>query len=136
MLRPCFIGPFTVLDKKGLAYMLDLPCKMQTYPVFYVSLLKPYLDPSLADDEALAPKGLALPQVEKPSREDPVVLQDAPPGHEDHVITHRRRVEIHRPLPALFDEQGDQKYHAEQILQRLRLDDQYQYLVQWRGYPE
>ncbi|KAG3109410.1 hypothetical protein PI124_g11453 [Phytophthora idaei] len=33
-----FIGPFKVVAKKGLAYTLDLPKKMRTYPVFYIGL--------------------------------------------------------------------------------------------------
>ena len=41
-LRPRFIGPFTVVAKKGLAYTLNLPRKLRTHPVFYVGLLKPY----------------------------------------------------------------------------------------------
>ena len=40
-LCPRFIGPFTVMAKKGLAYTLNLPHKLRTYPVFYVGLLKP-----------------------------------------------------------------------------------------------
>ena len=34
--RPRFIGPFTVVTKKGLAYTLNLPRKLRTHPVFYV----------------------------------------------------------------------------------------------------
>ena len=33
-LRPRFIGPFTVIAKKGLAYTLNLPRKLRTHPVF------------------------------------------------------------------------------------------------------
>ncbi|GMF53953.1 unnamed protein product [Phytophthora fragariaefolia] len=44
--RPRFIGPFKVVAKKGLAYTLNLPKKMRTHPVFYVGLLKTYLDPA------------------------------------------------------------------------------------------
>ena len=45
-LRPRFIGPFEIVFKKGLAYTLDLPCKLRTHPMFYVGMLKPYRDPS------------------------------------------------------------------------------------------
>ena len=38
-LRPRYIGPFTVVAKKGLAYTLNLPRKLRTQPVFYVGLL-------------------------------------------------------------------------------------------------
>ena len=33
-LRPRFIGPFTIVSKKGLAYTLTLPRKLRTHPVF------------------------------------------------------------------------------------------------------
>jgi hypothetical protein len=61
-LRPRFVGPFTVVAKKGLAYTLNLPKKMRTHPVFYVGLLKPYRDP-----EPEGPQGLA-PEVAEPQR--------------------------------------------------------------------
>ncbi|OWZ06237.1 hypothetical protein PHMEG_00021537 [Phytophthora megakarya] len=54
-LRPRFIGPFTVVTKKGLAYTLTLPKKMRAHPVFYVGLLTPYHDPSQVSSEELAP---------------------------------------------------------------------------------
>ncbi|OWZ13178.1 Pol Polyprotein [Phytophthora megakarya] len=54
-ISPRFIGPFTVVAKKGLAYTLNLPSKMRTHPVFYVGLLKPYRDPSCVSSEELAP---------------------------------------------------------------------------------
>ncbi|KAG3082666.1 hypothetical protein PI124_g19668 [Phytophthora idaei] len=54
-LRSRFIGQFKVVDKKGLAYTLNLPKKMRTHPVFYVGLLKPYRDPARVSAEALAP---------------------------------------------------------------------------------
>ncbi|OWZ04387.1 hypothetical protein PHMEG_00023716 [Phytophthora megakarya] len=54
-LHPRFIGPFTVVAKKGMAYTLDLPSKMQTHPVFYVGLVKPYRDSNYVSSEELAP---------------------------------------------------------------------------------
>jgi hypothetical protein len=60
-LRPRFVGPFTVVAKKGLAYTLNLPKKMRTHPVFYVSLLKPYRDPEQEGSQGLAPE-VAEPQ--------------------------------------------------------------------------
>ena len=56
-LRPRFIGPFTVIAKKGLAYTLNLPRKLRTHPVFYVGLLKPYHDLSLVDQKTPASEG-------------------------------------------------------------------------------
>ncbi|OWZ13300.1 Pol Polyprotein [Phytophthora megakarya] len=44
-LRPRFIGPFTVVAKKGLAYTLSLPSKMRTHPVFYVAYLSRIMTP-------------------------------------------------------------------------------------------
>ena len=64
-LLPLFIGPFTVVAKKGLAYTLSLPRKSRTHPRFYVGLLKPYRDPSHANLEALAPQNSALPSAAK-----------------------------------------------------------------------
>jgi len=61
-LRPRFVGPFTVMAKKGLAYTLNLPKKMRTHPVFYVGLLKPY-----REQEQEGPQGLA-PEVAEPQR--------------------------------------------------------------------
>ena len=62
-LRPRFIGPFTVVAKKGLAYTLNLSSKLRTHPVFYVGLLKPYRDPSHVDLKALAPRQAVVPQI-------------------------------------------------------------------------
>ncbi|KAG4243885.1 hypothetical protein PC116_g8256 [Phytophthora cactorum] len=41
-LAPCFIGPFTVLERHGNAYTLDIPSSMRLHPTFYVGRLKPY----------------------------------------------------------------------------------------------
>ncbi|KAG3232531.1 hypothetical protein PI124_g22385 [Phytophthora idaei] len=41
-LAPRFIGPFTVLERHGNAYTLDIPSSMRLYPTFYVGRLKPY----------------------------------------------------------------------------------------------
>ena len=62
-LRPRFIRPFTVVDNKGFAYILNLPQKLRTHPVFYVGLLKPYRNSSQVDREALTPRKSALPYV-------------------------------------------------------------------------
>ncbi|KAG3044806.1 hypothetical protein PC121_g21689 [Phytophthora cactorum] len=35
-LAPCFIGPFTVLERHGNAYTLDIPSSMRLHPTFYV----------------------------------------------------------------------------------------------------
>ncbi|KAG3107285.1 hypothetical protein PI125_g12887 [Phytophthora idaei] len=41
-LAPRFIGPFTVLERHGNAYTLDIPSSMRLHPTFYVGRLKPY----------------------------------------------------------------------------------------------
>ncbi|KAG4224504.1 hypothetical protein PC116_g27040 [Phytophthora cactorum] len=41
-LAPRFIGPFTVLERHGNAYTLDIPSSMRFHPTFYVGRLKPY----------------------------------------------------------------------------------------------
>ena len=38
-----------------MAYRLDLPASLQVHPVFHVSLLRPYLKPSVFPDRQLAP---------------------------------------------------------------------------------
>ncbi|KAG3045913.1 hypothetical protein PI125_g27039 [Phytophthora idaei] len=41
-LAPRFIGPFTVLERHGNAYTLDIPSSMRLHPTLYVGRLKPY----------------------------------------------------------------------------------------------
>ena len=41
-LLPRFIGPFTVLSKKGNAYTIDIPSYLRLHPTFYVGRLKRY----------------------------------------------------------------------------------------------
>jgi hypothetical protein len=126
-LRPRFVGPFTVVAKKGLAYTLNLPKKMRTHPVFYVGLLKPYHDPSHVSSDELAPRvrqsqDLAVPEATQPSLEE----SSTPSG--------RSRTQD-RPPAALLDEQGDLHYHVEWLLARRLCQGQNQYLVKWRGIP-
>ena len=46
-LKPRWIGPFQIVEKKSsLVYRLRLPDNMGIHPVFHVSLLKPYKQPS------------------------------------------------------------------------------------------
>ena len=61
-LHPRFVGPFTVVAKKFLAYTLNLPRKMSTHPVFYVDMLESYQDPRHVNVEALQLRESALPQ--------------------------------------------------------------------------
>ncbi|KAG2773273.1 hypothetical protein PC129_g22513 [Phytophthora cactorum] len=41
-LAPRFIGPFTILERYGNAYTLDIPSSMWLHPTLYVGRLKPY----------------------------------------------------------------------------------------------
>ncbi|KAG3066538.1 hypothetical protein PC122_g17755 [Phytophthora cactorum] len=41
-LAPRFTGPFTMLERHGNAYTLDMPSSMRLHPTFYVGRLKPY----------------------------------------------------------------------------------------------
>ncbi|KAG3135403.1 hypothetical protein PI126_g18270 [Phytophthora idaei] len=41
-LAPRFVGSFTVLERHGNAYTLDIPSRMRLHPTFYVGRLKPY----------------------------------------------------------------------------------------------
>ncbi|POM73037.1 Hypothetical protein PHPALM_10156, partial [Phytophthora palmivora] len=59
-LAPRFIGPFTVLERHGNAYTLDLPSNMRLHPTFYVGRLKPYLQPeSPSSGDSSVTRGLA-----------------------------------------------------------------------------
>jgi hypothetical protein len=49
-LAPRFIGPFTVLARRGTAYTLDIPSSMRLHPTFYVGRLKAYHQWSNAED--------------------------------------------------------------------------------------
>ncbi|CCI50318.1 unnamed protein product [Albugo candida] len=159
-LRPRFIGTFTVMAKKGLAYTLNLPRKLRTHSGFYVGLLKPYRDPSHVDFGALAPRHLALPQAaaseqgcqdeaqpgseHAPTPEGESVPRQAydgsnPKSREDTSLREpdsSGHPPIQRPPPALLDKQGNLHFHVEKVLARRRRHGQNQYLTKWRGYPE
>ena len=68
-LRSRFIGTFTVVSKKGLAYTLNLSCRLLKHPVFYGGLLEQYQDPSHVDPEALSPRKLALTPPAHPNQD-------------------------------------------------------------------
>ena len=157
---PRFIGPFTVIAKKGLAYKLNLPRNLRTHPVFYVGLLKPYRDPSQVNLEALAPTVRAVPRIAASEQASPVEPRsgtaDAPTPAGDPTSRQSRigsypeslgeipprgpifgaPPPVHRPPPTLLDEQGNRQFHVEKLLKRRRRHGHDQYLVKWRGYPE
>ncbi|OWY96205.1 hypothetical protein PHMEG_00033585, partial [Phytophthora megakarya] len=45
LLAPRLIGPFTVAERHGNAYTLELPSDTRIHPTFYVGRLKPYVQP-------------------------------------------------------------------------------------------
>ena len=155
-----FIGQFTVVAKKGLAYTLNLPRKLRTHPVFYVGFLKQCREPPHVNLEALALRHVALPsvvaselerQVEPPSGFDPTLAPEGklvsrrarsrsylrPRG--DRLLRDAApqiRPSVYRPPPTLLDEQGNRRFHVERLLKQWRRQGQYQNMVKWRGYPE
>ena len=54
-LLPKYIGPFRVLHRKGNAYTIELPRKMQTHPTFYVGRLRPYCQYELSTSDEDSP---------------------------------------------------------------------------------
>lgn len=80
-LCPRYIIPFKVVAKKGLAYTLDIPKRMQTHAVFYVGLLKPYHDPDRVNAEALAPRHETKA---RPFEVDPTTDSVVDSGHAVH----------------------------------------------------
>ena len=53
---PRFIGPFTVVTEKGLAYTLNLSRKLNTHPIISVDMLKLYVDWNNVNVETLVSK--------------------------------------------------------------------------------
>ena len=122
-LRPRFVRPFTVVTKKSLAYTLNLPYKLRTLSVC-VSMMKPYRNPSHVNVETLPLRALTYKlgrQDDHPSVNADVTASAAasvpPPScsesdkksHGDvssREATQRALAPIHRPPPALLDEQG------------------------------
>ncbi|OWY91906.1 Pol Polyprotein [Phytophthora megakarya] len=70
-LAPRFIRPFTVAERHGSAYTLELPSDMRLHPTFYVGRLKPYMQPesSSRDGSPTTTRGAtsASPQASSPS---------------------------------------------------------------------
>ncbi|KAG3000865.1 hypothetical protein PC120_g20626 [Phytophthora cactorum] len=74
-LAPRFIGPFTVPERHGNAYTLNIPSSMRIHPIFYVGRLKPYtqhepsnLDGSQRTTKRCEPASRARQHVREASR--------------------------------------------------------------------
>ncbi|KAI9906474.1 hypothetical protein PsorP6_002840 [Peronosclerospora sorghi] len=164
-LRTRFVGPFKVLDRKGLSYTLEIPKVMRTHPTFYVGMLKPYQSPEAGplSEEGEKPDRRKLQQVgtsptgliyepEAPQRESlerqaaPRCVHShsprcgVPPEHlgcEDCAdhIARGSHAAIARPPPPVLDTEGTPHYHVERLMARRHHRGETQYLAKWKGYP-
>jgi hypothetical protein len=76
-----FLGPFPIIQKiSPVAYKLELPETLKIHPVFHVSLLRPYQNPSQFPDRP--PTNLPPP---------PVTVNDIPEYEVEHILDHRTR---------------------------------------------
>jgi len=76
-----FIGPYRVTQKVSpVAYKLELPETLHIHPVFHVSLLRPYKDPTSFPDRA-------IPEPPPP----PITIDDMPEYEVEHILDHRHR---------------------------------------------
>ena len=75
MLCPRTIGPFTVVNKKSIAYTLNLSRKLRLHPLVYVDLLKPHWDPSSVDRAAQELKQVACHALLHPQQDVPLAFQ-------------------------------------------------------------
>jgi len=76
-----FIGPYNITHKvSAVAYRLELPESLKIHPVFHVSLLRPYRNPTTFPDRA-------LPSPPPP----PVTIDDATEYVVEKILDHRTR---------------------------------------------
>ena len=105
-----------------------------------VEALVPKAVSSVLGCPAAPPFGVgAAPAPAVSSASFPACSESEPKSHGDTSLrepAQRELSPIHRPPPALLDEQGNLQFHVEKLLRKRRHHGQYQYLVKWRGYPE
>ncbi|GMF64223.1 unnamed protein product [Phytophthora fragariaefolia] len=102
-LRPRFIGPFKVVAKKGLAYTLNLPKKMRTHPVFYVGLLKPYVDPVRVSFGDLGSRASPTHLEAEPSSQQEVPRGQSPDSGRAEPLAGEPAGQSHRGAQPAFD---------------------------------
>jgi hypothetical protein len=76
-----FIGPYRIIQKiSAVAYKLELPDSLRIHPVFHVSLLRPYHDPTSFPDRTLPPPP-----------PPPVTIDEATEYVVEKILDHRTR---------------------------------------------
>ncbi|KAG3154554.1 hypothetical protein PI126_g9575 [Phytophthora idaei] len=164
-LAPRFTGPFTVLERHGNAYTLDIPSSMRLHPTFYVGRLKPYTQhepPNLDGSQRTtkrrkpasreqqhsrgasrpAPSGSAAPAAagRTPHSETvPERLHDRTErwSHGQPGVDHTRGI-FPPPPPPLRDARGSTRWIVEQIVgyePPKTNRDQARLRIRWRGFP-
>src|SRR5690349_13941565 len=76
-----FLGPYKIIQKiSAVAYKLELPDSLRIHPVFHVSLLRPYHDPTSFPDRTLPPPP-----------PPPVTIDEATEYVVEKILDHRTR---------------------------------------------
>jgi hypothetical protein len=152
-LLPKYVGPFTVVHKRGDAYTLDLPTRMRTHPTFYVGRLRPFWSHRVGeslpsqDTTGFSCSGEASPLVlaSTPPLSTPRSTQLSEPrstrdeAHHSFDALASKDGEDENiyppPPPPLKDSTGQSRWTVERILDQKVQDRRRYYRVRWMGYP-